>query len=260
MSVLAGVPDLVDEWLSLSTRGQPPHYRHRSAALALSRRGKSISGTEPFLRAAFDRIHANWQTAREEGYSRPSRHNWRWRRHLEVSPDNKSPEVRLERSIVRACGEDWSNQMPTASGLVGPTTDKRAAVDLIERVESSIYSLVELKVGSNTPLFAAVEILLYGLLFVWSKEHRDELGYAGEGQPLLEAKSIRLEVLAPSAYYDAFALSDLSDALNRGLGAFGRTHSLDLTFSFTAFRHRVDADSAPDEIRAAVCGRRGITY
>jgi len=41
-------------------------------------------------------------------------------RHLDLAANNTSPELRLERAVVASCGENWSNQMPVASGLVGP--------------------------------------------------------------------------------------------------------------------------------------------
>ena len=183
MSILDGIGTLVDEWLKIEPKGKPPCYRHRSAAIDLSRRNASVSGTLEFLEASYTHIHNYWLAAIEAGYSNPSKENWRWKQHLELSPANTSPEVGLERSIVDACGDSWSNQMPTASGLVSSTADKRSAVDLVYRENPTTYSLIELKVGSNNPLFAAIEILRYGLLFVWSGNNQDRLGYDVKSQP-----------------------------------------------------------------------------
>ena len=238
MSILADIGSLVDEWLQIEPKGKPPCYRHRSAALDLSRRKAPITGTWDFLEASYAKIHNNWLTAIEAGYSNPSKENWRWKRHLELSPENTSPEVRLERSIVNACGDDWSNQMPTASGLVGPAADKRAAVDLVHRDEPTTYSLIELKVDSDNPLFAAIEILMHGLLFVWSRNNRDRLGYDVKKQPVLVAENLTLAVLAPSDYYREFELKNLVSALDDGLAEFGRQHGLVLGFQFDVYKVR----------------------
>jgi hypothetical protein len=138
----------------------------------------------------------------------------------------------LEREIVNKCGEDWSNQMPAASGLVGPSTDKRAAVDLVHREGPTKYSLIELKVDSNNPLFAAIEILQYGLLFVWSRNNLEKLGYDLHPQPVLAANEITLSVLAPGDYYSDYSLSNLTDALNNAFPDFKLRGDLILAFEF----------------------------
>lgn len=258
MSILAGTGTLVDDWLKIEKRGKPPHYRHRSAANELTRRTAAIKGTQDFLEACYAQIHNNWLTAIEAGYSQPSRKNWRWKRHLKVSPANTSPELLLERAIVNACGDNWSNQMPTASGLVGPATDKRAAVDLVYRQDLATYSLVELKVDSDNPLFAAIEILLYGLLFVWSKNNQEELGYDARLQPLLAANTVTLGVLAPTSYYRDFDLTTLAVALHSGLVDFGQQHGLNLSFEFCELGADFALGPTPDVTRLAIINRNRI--
>jgi len=238
MSILAGIGSLVDDWLEINPKGKPPFYRHRSAALDLSRRKAPITGTRDFLEASYAQIHNNWLAAIEGGYSKPSKENWRWKRHLELSPENTSPELKLERSIVNACGDDWSNQMPTASGLVGPAADKRAAVDLVHREDPTTYSLIELKVDSDNPLFAAIEILMYGLLFVWSRNNQDRLGYDVEIQPVLAAENLTLAVLAPGDYYREVELKNLVSVLDDGLAEFGRQYGLVLGLQFDVYKVR----------------------
>jgi hypothetical protein len=250
MSILAGIGSLVDQWLQIAPKGKPPYYRHRSAALDLSRRNSPINGTQDFLDASYAKIHSNWLAAIETGDSNPSKENWRWKRHLELSPENTSPELRLERSIVNACGDSWSNQMPTASGLVGPAADKRAAVDLVYRENPTTYSLIELKVDSDSPLFATIEILMHGLLFVWSRNNQELLGYDLTMQPVLAAKTITLAVLAPCDYYRDFELMNLVSAIDDGLTEFGRQYSLDLGFQFHEFGMADASDSRQEALRA----------
>jgi hypothetical protein len=260
MSILAGIGDLVDDWLKIEPKGKPPHYRHRSAALELSRRKAPITGTRAFMEACYARIHNNWLGAIDAGYSNPSRENWRWKRHPDLPRANKSPEIRLERSIVSACGDNWSNQMPTASGLVGPTADKRAAVDLVYREDLSTYSLIELKVNSDNPLFAAIEILMYGLLFVWSRDNQEKLGYDVKVQPVLAASSVTLSVLAPISYYSEYDLTTLSSTLNGGLVEFGERKAVTLGFEFCQLGADYAANSTSERIRSAIGDRRPITW
>lgn len=72
MSILAGIGSLVDERLQIEPKGKPPCYRHRSAALDLSRRNAPVSGTLEFFEASYDLIHSNWLAAIEAGSTNPS--------------------------------------------------------------------------------------------------------------------------------------------------------------------------------------------
>ena len=258
MSVLDGIENLVDDWLKTEPKGQPPYYRHRAAANELTRRDSPITGTQAFLDASYARIHNNWLAAIDAGYTKPSKENWRWKRHLDLGPENTSPELKLERSIVSCCGDNWSNQMPTASGLTGPATDKRAAVDLVLREDATTYSFIELKVGSDTPLFAAIEIMRYGLLFVWSRNNQAQLGSAQTIQPVLAANTVTLSVLAPASYYDKFDLTALASALNDGVVEFGERQNLDLSFEFCELGTDYSPDLAPELTRSAINDRRRV--
>ena len=258
MSILTGIDELVDDWLEVGPKGTPPHYRHRAAANELTRREAPITGTQAFLEASYARIHANWLAAIDAGYTNPSKENWRWKRHQSLGPNNRSPELKLERAIVNACGENWSNQMPTASGLTGPATDKRAAVDLVLREEPTNYSLIELKVNSDTPLFAAVEIVKYGLLFVWSKVNQDDLNYAQKLQPILAANTVMLSVLAPTDYYSNLDLTNMASALNDGLVEFGEKHSVSLRFEFCQLGADYSTELTPESVQSAIGGRSRI--
>jgi hypothetical protein len=258
MSVLTGIGGMVDKWLRLQPIGLPPHYRHKTAALALSDRTITIYGTDKFLTDAYNRIHKNWCNAVSAGESSYSQENWRWKRHLETSAENNSAEVPLERAIVSALGENWSNQMPTASGLVGAHEDRSSNVDLVWRKDPDSYSFFELKVESNNPLFAAIEILLYGLLFVWSRNNQAELEYDTEIQPVLRASKIELCSLAPRKFYQEFYLRNLSDALNQGLGTFQHRRDLELSFNFVQFPSTINSESEPEKIVAAIDNRRVI--
>jgi hypothetical protein len=123
--------------------------------------------------------------------------------------------------------------MPVASGLVGPASNKRAAVDLVYREDPTTYSLIELKVDSDNPLFAAIEILI-------SRANQDSLGYDLEDQPVLGANNVTLSVLAPERFFDGMDLPALATVLNRGLAEFGKQHGLVLAFEFCQLGTDID--------------------
>lgn len=258
MSILSGIGKLVDNWLKTAPKGQPPYYRHRSAANELSAKKEPITGTLEFLEASYKQINNNWLAAIEAGYSEPSKENWRWKRHTELAVNNKSPELQLERAIVNHCGDNWSNQMPTASRLVGPATDKRAAVDLVYRDDPTTYSLIELKVDSDNPLFAAIEILMYGLVFTWSRNHHVQLSYDIIKQPVLKATTITFCVLAPANYYAGLDLTNLALVLNTGLVKFGKRREMVLGFEFSQLGSSYAADLTAENIRSAISNKHSI--
>lgn len=168
---------------------------------------------------------------------RPSAENFRWfKPQLSISAANRSPEVTFERAVVQACcrlgRSDWANQIPLVSGIAGPRAYKRRAIDLVRKVSDWEFEFVELKIGSDTPLYAATEILLYGLLWL----HARCGSYAsGTRSPLLDANSIGLSVLAPSAFYRQSDTSGISAFFNSGLAALGRNHGVEMSLKFTAF-------------------------
>lgn len=124
--------------------------------------------------------------------------NWAWR--TELSDHSlSSPEVALERAVVANGGvANWTYQMPTASGLHGPRSDKRRSIDLVQRRSADHYVFVELKVNSDQPLYAAFEILGYGLAYL----HAQRNGQRGSGlHDVMTAKRIDLVVLGPDDWY-----------------------------------------------------------
>lgn len=111
----------------------------------------------------------------------------------------------MERTIAGLGLEGWANHVPSASGLMGnPWADKQRAIDLVGHRDGEAYDFIELKVvrkkTSDTPLHAAIEILIHGALYVFSRLYIEELGYdrrEEEGKELLQATKVNLCVLAP---------------------------------------------------------------
>ena len=100
---------------------------------------------------------------------------------------------RLSRCAEQAGRVDWSNQVPIISGIAGSSAYKRRAVDLVRCLPDGGFNFVELKVASDTPLYAAIEVLNYGLLWLLSRETRVQLGY--QSNPILDAPALQSQHL-----------------------------------------------------------------
>lgn len=167
MSILDGVGEIIDKWLPLTKRyGAPPHYRHRSTFLSVVRAGPTQIDGFGLAKAIYGQICTNWSRCPRKARSLE---NWRWAPRPNHSPRNRSPEVTLERAIVQEAGVEWANQVPAASGLCGSRRDRRCCVDLVHKPPSSqSYEFIELKWNSNHPLYAAMEVLCYGMLYLFA--------------------------------------------------------------------------------------------
>lgn len=128
---------------------------------------------------------------------------WALRQETNISSHNPSPEVILERSVVMMARRErmtgYYNQCPAASGIFAPYKDRRSAVDLVHWSGADMSArLIELKWMSGGPGEALAQILRYGVLYVLCRVHREELL---DRRPLMDARRIALEVVAPQAYY-----------------------------------------------------------
>ena len=176
---------------------------------------KGIPSFDTLLSNLYGLIEGN-RRQRMPSLTQPSQENWRTndKRQTSLSKKNRSPEVLLERAIALLGEhgelEDWFNQVPVASGLIDHEADKRAAIDLL-RFNGEHGEFVELKWESNTPVFAAFEILLYGLVYLYARVNRKTLGYLEK--PLMSVCEVSLRVLAPRAYYTDYHLEWLEQGL-----------------------------------------------
>ena len=243
-SILDGTPRLIDDALRVKSAGKGPiYYTNKDACVNCSSRP---TGFHPraLVEQLFARIEQNW-SERPKGCPSKSEQNWRWQCCVDMALENESPEVRLERDMINAQAapvgsdgiRDWANQVPVASGLLGRYADRRMAVDLAHRCpeHANCYALIELKLKeeSGTPLYAAFEILRYGLLFLFFRCHREELQHNTATSPLLTAQRLHLRVLAPDSYYVGSALAWLEEDLNAALKSFARDKAgLAMDFSF----------------------------
>lgn len=256
-SILDGVDTIFDRWLAVPPKGRPPHYYHRSAALALSEAPLAVRDPLILIAEVLNAIERNWM-ASQATYGKPaSGQNWRFERRLEIAESNDSPEVQLERALAAALGDDWANQVPTASGLTGPHNDRHRHIDLVHRSAPGVYMFYELKVASNTPLYAAMEVLVRGLLYIFTREHLAALGYEPSSKELLRAQAIHLRVLAPATFYAGFDFSWLATSLTTGLTQYLAPKldlALTMDLAFKAFPFPVAPTNTPERQRVALTG------
>ena len=236
--ILAGTDQIIDQYLlgiknSDSSEGS---YRHKEDVSKLNH----YFDAEEMLRALVKQIRKNLNE-RDEKLIGNSSENWReGGKHIKdnLSAHNTSKEILLERNIAqflkKEFGDDshWWNQMPIASGLVKATADRRRAIDLVHRhdPDGKRYDFVELKIESDTPIIALMEILRYGLVYLVLRKKRDWLPEASREQPVFNAAHVGLCVLAPKSYYDNFKfdLSWLQDKINNALAQIINEPQLDL--------------------------------
>jgi hypothetical protein len=228
--IFAGADALIDSFLALDA---DQSLRHKSVSRRLEEAGRGPAEFASLVSSLFDDLCSR------RGDRSPSRENWRLERQTKLNPRNTSSEVMLERAVARL-GElgvmnDWYNQVPVASGLVNAHADKRAAVDLV-RFSGGQAELTELKWKSDTPAFAAFEILRYGLAFLYSYVNQHELGYGGK--ELMRVRRVSLRVLAPIGFYDRHQLDWLATSLSSGVDEVARENTrgtLSMDFDFSAF-------------------------
>jgi len=273
-SILKDVGKIINEALGLKTcgNGKEPHYKHKTSCRKLSEFAPSTFDAAALIKKIYDKVESNWQNGINY---RPSIENWRFESRTSIDESNGDPEIKLERAIVSTKTQphtNWANQTPTSSGFVGPQADKHRNIDLIHRCEDGAYEFIELKVDSDTPLYAAMEILQYALLYIFSRENEQKMKWGSAKQkPLRKATVIHLRVLAPYSYYKGYNLDWLEESICSGLKAFlaGRTPKLQMDFRFDAFPPWFSSDHAKaickdlskeqaDSIRMAVDNRRPV--
>lgn len=253
-SILSCVDAEIDSYLfSKEQLQEGRRYEHKSSCIALSDPPSQFNGND-LIAAIYDRIEKNLMRRPKRS---PSPENWKLRSTcnqgtVKTGKNNTSDEVTLERAIVQRWPNKWTYQMPVASGLFGSISDKRRAVDLVHRKGNGQFDFVELKIQSDTPLYAAMEILGYGLVYLASRQDAAKnLEYASKDLPVLRASEITLCVLAPEDYYKEYNLKWLQEALNDGLKGFDNG-DLKMRFRFEKllfqWRHEMSPTDLPKDL------------
>lgn len=235
----------------------------------------------------YKQINLNWSPRNSQDRKVRSSQNFRFVPPPNLRKKNENPtrlytEVSLERRIVEVAKgkwpEAWVNQVPTCSGLANSVRDTHRNIDLVCRREDGSVELIELKVitKSGHPLFAALEILQYGVLYMFYRIHKLEQLEPPKPKPFpkfLNAKKIHLRVLAPLSYYGQPKAAEemlalLERVITGGLFGFLAEHEdelddLKMNFQFESFPSGFmeDQKSIPesdDEIVDAVQNRQPV--
>lgn len=267
--VFCGLESIANKYLLDPTwmrkDGKTTGFGHKENCLQLkSDAAPNFFSAERLITEMFDGIKNNILTRKDK--REPSGANWDFNRREKVNPKagqtgkgkaSKKPEVTLERAIIQArrkiyplIKDRWTYQMPVATGLFGPGTDKSSNIDLVRKTDLA-FDLIELKVGSNNPIYAAVEILQYGLAYAVSREYAEKIGYDTKKLEILRAKQIRLCVLAPpfefAPFYDnRYNLAWLENGINIALQQFSKAKGFCMLFEFQELNFKWDTTNATD--------------
>jgi len=248
MSIFSGVSELFDEWLGLAGQDQygtkqgVPKFKSRQAAIDLSERRGSLTdqsrlNSEQVIQRAMEVLGTNIP----ESTWRPAASNWKWEKSLRIASHNPSPEKTLEKLTAFLLDDDWVNQVPVCNGLVADRRADACRIDLAHRIADREYELIELKFGtdgisgSDHPLFAAIEVVQYGLMYLLFRRRRFQ---QQRDHHMLQANRIKLIVLAPAAWYrfkrrgeptlESFDFGWLATQLSSGLQAYSHEHAMGL--------------------------------
>ena len=260
-SIVDGVDEIIDRSLGITHIGKAPHYKHIKSCKLLRRNPDSFDGYE-ILSKIYDRIEKNYQHPENRVHvSGPSRANWRFEKVPNMDPRNPSEEKILEKTIAKWASEDWVNQVPTSSGIINSSSDKLRNIDLVHRLSKGVYEFIELKIKSDTPLYAAFEITINGLIFLLSR-----VNYKAQWlkeKPMLAANEIILQTLAPGNFYSRFKLDWLEKELNNGLRkiVFEKLQGkLKVRFEFTEFPKEFALPVEKEELLEALAGRSVVKW
>lgn len=235
-NLFAGVDHLINDQLGLTE-----HYRTETANRSLCTGGHNHFDGGDFIELLFTLLQRNWAHALSTlPAGAASRENFRWHYpQTALAAHNSSREVTLEREFIRACQRagrlDWSNQVPVVSGIAGSHAYKRQAIDLVQQLRDGSFEFVELKVDSDTPLYAAMEVVRYGLLWLLTRAAKTELGYGSN--VILDAPALRLTTLAPLKFYANRTPPHLAVQLDQGFSKLARHHGVDMHFCQMEFPH-----------------------
>lgn len=233
---------IIDYEFSLPEVGRFPQWRHKEAW-----RGFEISDKTDLVGRLDYYLGRYYNTLGD--YDFRSKANWRFEKKKHLNPINPSDEKKLEKAFIKACDEKtWANQVPVCSGIPLPY-DK---VDWVRKLGQNHFEFIELKVESNHPHYAAIEIIIYGLLYrVWVMKN-------GFSTVAIKAKKIDLKVLAPESFY---RLEDISDLI--GFQKF-INHNLEqletpkFSFAFEFFSDSTIGLDDPTQIVANINNRKSL--
>jgi len=178
-----------------------------------------------------------------------------------LSPDEKDPKVLLEHIVAMLAKngvlKGWANQVPVTTGLLHPADRTPRAIDLVH-IDYPRITLVKLASEIDTPMYAAFEILGYGLALLCSRLHAYEIWHFD--LPMMRGNRISLWVLGPTSFYRGPSLDWLQRGLNAGLGALDQwvfTDFIHMSFDFRVLPPGFQLPFATGEEVIRACGGGG---
>jgi hypothetical protein len=266
MSIFDGTAGIINNSLFGS---RPTEFQQLTALRRLAEIGLAHLDGPSLVRSLYDRTVERWRAVNGRFPRRASAENWRFTLNTKISERNPSREKQVEKRIAllaeqgRFSKGEWANQIPVASGLLDQHADKKACIDLARRTGPGSFDLIELKLdpASGHALFAAMEALRYGVLYLFSRRSGRELGYVSGGSGLLGAQQIRLVVLAPASYYrgvPASLLQSLRNEVSLGLATECRREGptgLTMELAFEQFGEPFRWPSRDDDLVATLLRR-----
>lgn len=251
--IFPGAGEIIDRWLGLddSWRGTPPRYHHEGNYQKLCGGQWQQRDGLQLVEELYRKLSTAWHQMMATTPRSPGGSNWRFEKRTEIDPEHPGPEVTLERAISRITDPNWVNQCPTLSGLLD-SGGRTCNIDLIRRTGTE-YTFFELKFADGTPLYAAMEVLQYGIVYLFSRIYATPIGYDPARLEIHRATHISLRVLAPSGYYPEEYrgwLRELEKTISCGLAHFiDKKHDASVTMDF-AFEHfPAGFDWCPEYIR-----------
>jgi hypothetical protein len=211
-SILDGVDPIIAQWLGIASNPRYGNalYGSRQALIDLSENnGRHVE--RPLPATALDHLISKLLARIEENYAamgcrQPETSNWVWRKSLHINPNHTAEETSLEKTLVQVLDDTWGNQISVCNGMA-ERRERSRRIDLVHEINEQEFDFIELKYGvetqgygADTPLFAAMEILQYALLYLFSRE-KGLYRIQSENRKLLSAQTIHLIVLAPAGYY-----------------------------------------------------------
>ncbi len=229
-SILYGVDDVIEKWLGITGNNdygkgkKDPRYSSKTAAKKLTKQSVNVNELFP-AKQILDKIQSNWDAG---GKKRRSKENWRWEPRLKLDPRNKG-EKELEKLAAFLLEEsEWTNQIPVCSGLMPEYDEVHRAIDLGRKISDNKFEFIELKfrlengnlTGDRHPLYAALELLEYGMLYLFARANE----LIEKSKDLRQAGTVHLVVLGPEAWYSEYNdFQWLANAINKGLDSLLKT-------------------------------------
>ena len=161
----------------------------------------------------------------------------------------------------------WFNQCPVATGIADPRADRKRSVDLVHLCGPTLR-LVELKWprrarNSDTLPFALFEVLEYGLAYLLARLHKRELCLEARCLMQDSVHHVRLEVVAPSAFFGGTSHRDLFSRMHNALARFAKAQTNgDWSMSLHTLVFPDSFDTVPFDSGKAVkevCTRRPLS-